>query len=240
MLLLAAPVMLVAAVAVRLSSRGPVFFRQTRIGVGGREFTMIKFRSMVVDAEAPPRPSSTTGTRPTALLFKIRDDPRVTRVGALAAPLLPGRAAAADQRAPRRRCPWSGRARRCPRRSPATTGRRPPPAAGPARADRAVADQRPQRPVLGGVRAARPAVRRQLVARARPVDPLEDRGGGRCAAAAPTEPARPLDPRAGARLDDAGPAAVAPARHAACPAVATDAYLCDQASRRRPPPNGER
>ena len=50
-LLLASPVMLTIALLVKLSSPGPVFFRQTRVGVDGQEFTMLKFRSMIVDAD---------------------------------------------------------------------------------------------------------------------------------------------------------------------------------------------
>ena len=51
-LIAAAPVMLAIAVAVKLQDRGPVIFRQARVGRGGEPFTMLKFRSMVVDAEA--------------------------------------------------------------------------------------------------------------------------------------------------------------------------------------------
>jgi len=73
--------MLAIAVAVR-GDGGPVFFRQRRIGVGGREFRMVKFRSMVVDAEQ--RLASLTAENEGAgLLFKMKQDPRVTRVGAV-------------------------------------------------------------------------------------------------------------------------------------------------------------
>jgi exopolysaccharide biosynthesis polyprenyl glycosylphosphotransferase len=74
------PLLLGIAVAVRLDG-GPVFFRQTRVGRHGRTFTMIKFRSMVPDAEALRRGlhADNDGDGP---LFKIRADPRVTRVGA--------------------------------------------------------------------------------------------------------------------------------------------------------------
>ena len=82
LLLLTAPVMLSAAVAVKISSRGPVLFRQTRIGVDGREFTMIKFRSMVADAERR-RGEVAHLNQAHGLLFKVKGDPRVTRVGAL-------------------------------------------------------------------------------------------------------------------------------------------------------------
>jgi len=79
-LLVVAPVLLVLAVAVRLDSPGPAFFRQERIGVGGRVFTMLKFRSMVVDAETRLRELSGS-SQGNAVLFKMRQDPRVTRVG---------------------------------------------------------------------------------------------------------------------------------------------------------------
>jgi sugar transferase (PEP-CTERM system associated) len=68
-LVLALPFMILVALAVRLDSPGPVFFRQDRVGRGGREFTLWKFRSMRTDAEAG-------GAR-----WAVQGDPRVTRVG---------------------------------------------------------------------------------------------------------------------------------------------------------------
>jgi lipopolysaccharide/colanic/teichoic acid biosynthesis glycosyltransferase len=59
-----------------------VIFRQTRIGVGGKPFQMLKFRSMVADAEQR-RAELEEFNENDGLLFKIRDDPRVTRVGAV-------------------------------------------------------------------------------------------------------------------------------------------------------------
>ena len=79
-LLLLAPVLLGIAVAVRLSSPGPVLYRQERVGVNGRTFTMLKFRSMVVDAEERLDQIRAANISD-GLLFKIRDDPRVTPVG---------------------------------------------------------------------------------------------------------------------------------------------------------------
>jgi lipopolysaccharide/colanic/teichoic acid biosynthesis glycosyltransferase len=75
----AAPVMLAIAVAVRLDSRGPAFFRQTRVGKDGKRFEMLKFRSMVVDADA--RKEALRHLNETSGLFKIENDPRITRVG---------------------------------------------------------------------------------------------------------------------------------------------------------------
>ncbi|PWJ56035.1 Undecaprenyl-phosphate galactose phosphotransferase, WbaP/exopolysaccharide biosynthesis polyprenyl glycosylphosphotransferase [Quadrisphaera granulorum] len=77
---LLSPGLLAIALAVKLDSRGPVLFRQERIGLEGRTFGMLKFRSMVVDAEARLRElaGSSEGN---AVLFKMKHDPRVTRVG---------------------------------------------------------------------------------------------------------------------------------------------------------------
>lgn len=75
-----APVFLVIAAAVRLDTPGPVFFTQTRVGRDGRRFSMVKFRTMVVDAD---RLLAELEDRNEAdgLLFKMRADPRVTRTG---------------------------------------------------------------------------------------------------------------------------------------------------------------
>jgi exopolysaccharide biosynthesis polyprenyl glycosylphosphotransferase len=79
-LVLLAPVLLGIALAVRLDSPGPVLYRQERVGLNGQPFTMLKFRSMVVDAEArlAAIQSENIGD---GVLFKMREDPRVTRVG---------------------------------------------------------------------------------------------------------------------------------------------------------------
>jgi len=73
-----APVLLGAAVAVRLTSRGPIFYRSERIGVGGAPFEMLKFRSMELNADR-----NKTDLEPDhpGVLFKMKDDPRVTKVG---------------------------------------------------------------------------------------------------------------------------------------------------------------
>jgi exopolysaccharide biosynthesis polyprenyl glycosylphosphotransferase len=81
-LLLLAPVLLGIGLAIRLSSAGPAFYRQTRVGRGGREFTLLKFRTMVSDADALVYELGHLNVRSEGLLFKIPKDPRVTRVGA--------------------------------------------------------------------------------------------------------------------------------------------------------------
>ena len=69
-LLVSAPIWLLLAIAIKIEDRGPVFFRQSRVGLGGREFDALKFRSMVPDAEALTGPVQAT-----------EHDPRITRVG---------------------------------------------------------------------------------------------------------------------------------------------------------------
>lgn len=76
------PVFLTLAIAVRLDSRGPALFRQVRTGLRGQEFRMLKFRSMVTDAE-----KLLTDLTPidrdagNSVMFKMKKDPRVTRIG---------------------------------------------------------------------------------------------------------------------------------------------------------------
>jgi exopolysaccharide biosynthesis polyprenyl glycosylphosphotransferase len=79
-LLAVAPALIAIAIAIKLDSRGPVFFRQLRVGRHGHRFYMLKFRTMVPEAEAlkdglRDRNEAKEG------LFKIAEDPRVTRVG---------------------------------------------------------------------------------------------------------------------------------------------------------------
>ncbi len=78
-LLLISPLLLATAVAIKLDSRGPVFFKQRRIGRDGKPFEMIKFRSMVQNADAMKKDLAHMSV--TDDFFKIDDDPRVTRVG---------------------------------------------------------------------------------------------------------------------------------------------------------------
>jgi exopolysaccharide biosynthesis polyprenyl glycosylphosphotransferase len=80
-LILLAPVFAVIAVAIRLNGGGPVLFRQTRVGRDGTNFTLFKFRTMVVDAEQR-RKQLEALNEGSGVLFKMRKDPRVTKVGA--------------------------------------------------------------------------------------------------------------------------------------------------------------
>ncbi len=79
-LLVLSPLLAVIALLVRLTSPGPVFFLQERVGRDGRTFQMVKFRSMYADAEARLGGLQALNEADGAW-FKIRDDPRVTRVG---------------------------------------------------------------------------------------------------------------------------------------------------------------
>ena len=83
LLVLAAPAIALIALAIKLDSPGPVFFRQPRIGLGGRRFLMWKFRSMCADAEQRERELAHLNIYGERGTFKLRDDPRVTRVGRL-------------------------------------------------------------------------------------------------------------------------------------------------------------
>jgi sugar transferase (PEP-CTERM system associated) len=76
LLLLTLPVMLLAAILIRIDSRGPVLYRQQRTGLHGRPFTLLKFRSMTFDAEQGGNPR-----------WASQQDPRVTRVGNFIRPM---------------------------------------------------------------------------------------------------------------------------------------------------------
>jgi exopolysaccharide biosynthesis polyprenyl glycosylphosphotransferase len=81
-LLVIGPLLLIIAAAIRLESRGPVLFRQVRVGRDGEHFSIFKFRSMVADAESQ-KDSLRTLNEAGDGLFKLTRDPRVTRVGSL-------------------------------------------------------------------------------------------------------------------------------------------------------------
>ncbi len=80
-LLLLMPVMVAVAVLVRLDSPGPIFFRQLRRGHRGRLFWVVKFRTMQVDAEARLKDLEDKNESGCNVLFKIKNDPRVTPLG---------------------------------------------------------------------------------------------------------------------------------------------------------------
>ncbi|MFD1810860.1 sugar transferase [Rhodococcus gannanensis] len=79
-LLVLAPLFALVALAIKIDSKGPVFYRSERIGLDGKPFGMIKFRSMVTDADKQVD-TLIARNEGAGLLFKMRDDPRVTRVG---------------------------------------------------------------------------------------------------------------------------------------------------------------
>ncbi|HDP97804.1 MAG TPA: sugar transferase [bacterium] len=79
-LILLSPVFLITIVAIKLDSRGPIFFKQIRSGVNGRKFTLYKFRSMEVGAEMKKKQLEKMNEMD-GPVFKIKHDPRITRVG---------------------------------------------------------------------------------------------------------------------------------------------------------------
>jgi exopolysaccharide biosynthesis polyprenyl glycosylphosphotransferase len=79
-LLLLSPVLALSALLIKLDTPGPVIFKQTRVGRGGREFTVFKFRTMRVGAEQEQERLASRNEA-SGPLFKMRDDPRRTRVG---------------------------------------------------------------------------------------------------------------------------------------------------------------
>jgi exopolysaccharide biosynthesis polyprenyl glycosylphosphotransferase len=81
LLLVLTPLLLAIAIAVRLTSPGPALFRQVRVGHGGEAFTLYKFRTMYVDSEAQLATLAGSNEASDGLLFKMRDDPRITPLG---------------------------------------------------------------------------------------------------------------------------------------------------------------
>ena len=80
-LIVLSPVLLLIAIAIKIDSRGPVFFRQVRAGRGKSTFKLIKFRSMHRDAEDRKQEIEKSNEATDGVMFKIRRDPRITRVG---------------------------------------------------------------------------------------------------------------------------------------------------------------
>ena len=74
------PVLLLISILIKLTSKGPVVFKQARVGLRGRQFSLFKFRTMIVDAEKLKK-SLETENEMDGPVFKIKDDPRVTKIG---------------------------------------------------------------------------------------------------------------------------------------------------------------
>lgn len=79
-LIVLSPILLIVAILIKFDSKGPILFSQIRIGKDGKKFKMHKFRSMVVDAEELKEKLQEQNERE-GPMFKIKDDPRVTKVG---------------------------------------------------------------------------------------------------------------------------------------------------------------
>ena len=81
LLVVSAPVFLLIAVLIKLDSRGPVFYKQKRVGFKGKHFNFYKFRSMVADADKRKEELVEKNEVKDGVIFKIKQDPRVTKVG---------------------------------------------------------------------------------------------------------------------------------------------------------------
>ena len=81
LLLVSSPVMLVAVAAIKLTSPGPILFRQQRCGLNGRPFKMLKFRSMVSDVPEQRKHEIEILNEMSGPVFKVTNDPRITAVG---------------------------------------------------------------------------------------------------------------------------------------------------------------
>lgn len=79
--ILTSPFMLITAIAIKLDSPGPIFFKQVRVGQNGRHFKIYKFRSMYIDAEERKKELMAQNEIKGGVMFKMKDDPRITRVG---------------------------------------------------------------------------------------------------------------------------------------------------------------
>ena len=171
-LVLLSPLFLAVAIAIKADSKGPVFFRQTRVGRLGAEFKIVKFRTMSVDAESRKKDIShlNEGAGP---LFKMRNDPRVTRVGSVL------RRTSLDElpqlfNVLAGQMSLVGPRPHLPSRGSHVRQRLPAQAPGVPRHDWALAGKRPFRPAFrrGGARGL--ALRRELVARTGRLHHVED------------------------------------------------------------------
>ncbi len=80
-IILTSPIMILTAIAIKLDSKGPAIFKQVRVGKNGRHFKIWKFRSMCTNAEEMKAELEELNEVQDGMMFKIKDDPRVTRVG---------------------------------------------------------------------------------------------------------------------------------------------------------------
>ena len=80
-IIIASPIMLLAAIAIKAESPGPIIFKQTRVGQNGRYFNIFKFRSMYQDAEERKKELMSQNEMQGEVMFKMKDDPRITKVG---------------------------------------------------------------------------------------------------------------------------------------------------------------
>ena len=79
--LILSPIFIITAIAIKLDSPGPVFFKQKRVGINGNVFNIYKFRSMYIDAEARKQELMAQNKIKGGLMFKIDNDPRITKIG---------------------------------------------------------------------------------------------------------------------------------------------------------------
>ncbi len=80
-IILSSPFMLITAIAIKIDSPGPVIFKQNRVGQNGRNFKIYKFRSMYIDAEERKKELMAKNEIEGGIMFKMKDDPRITKVG---------------------------------------------------------------------------------------------------------------------------------------------------------------
>ena len=80
LIIILSPVLLAISIMIKLTSPGPIIFKQTRVGLRGRHFSLYKFRTMVADAENLKKQLEAENEAD-GPVFKIKDDPRVTKIG---------------------------------------------------------------------------------------------------------------------------------------------------------------
>ena len=77
------PLMVAVAIAIKMESRGPIIYKQVRVGKNGRHFNFYKFRSMKVDADKRKGELSAKNDSSDDVIFKMKKDPRMTKIGAV-------------------------------------------------------------------------------------------------------------------------------------------------------------